>query len=170
MKEYIFNDRIVTYLLLWFSLLVLFGCGAGITVQVNYDKQANFAALRSFSLKATEDASATERRVRQAIQTELLARGYIEQIGGASADFHVTYHAALQKKTIWQREYSARGIPAGIVPITFNEGTIAIRIIDPKTEKVIWTGHAEEAVNNQTQALSEIQPAVKKILARFPPR
>jgi len=152
------------------AVLVLFGCGAGITVQVDYDKQTNFGALRSFSFKEVRNPSRTDRLVQQAIQTELLAKQYNEKTGGESADFHVVYHAALQKKTIWQREYSPTGFPAGVVPITFNEGTVAIQIIDPKTGKAIWTGQAEEAIDNQTQELTEIQPEVKKILARFPPR
>lgn len=169
MTQYCFIERGAACLVL-FSLLTLFGCGAGITVQVDYDKKANFEGLRSFSFKEGNDSSAVERRVQQAIRTELSVKGYNEQTGGGSADFQVASHAALQKKTIWQREFSPRGIPAGVVPITFNEGTIAVQIITPKTGKVIWTGRAEEAVSNQAQALSEIQPEVKKILARFPPR
>lgn len=168
MKEQLFIRQSLRGILL-FAVLALFGCGAGITVQVDYDKQTNFGALRSFSFKEVKTPSRADQLVQQAIQTELLAKRYNET-GTESADFRVVYHAALQKKTIWQREYSPSGAPTGVVPITFNEGTIAIQIIDPKTGKVIWTGQAEQAIDNQTQALSDVQPEVSKILARFPPR
>jgi hypothetical protein len=150
--------------------LMLMRCGAGITVKVDYDKQTNFATLRSFAFEDSTAPSSTERLIKEAVQSELSRKGYLLQSGDRPADFTVAYHAAVQKKTIWQREYSPGGVPTGIVPITFDEGTIAIQMLDPKTGKAIWTGRAEEAVDNQTQALEQVEPEVSKILARFPPR
>lgn len=154
--------------LVLFSIL-LAGCGAGITVKVDYDKQTNFAALRSFAFKDPQEQSKTEQLVRQAVRTELLRKGYRLEGGESPPDFNVAYHAAIQNKTIWQRDYSPGGVPTGIVPVTFAEGTIAIQMFEPKTGKQIWMGQATEAVDNQTQALEQIQPEVNRILARFPP-
>lgn len=153
-----------------FFAILLAGCGAGITVNVDYDRQTNFAALRSFGFKDPAEQSKAEQLVRQAVRTELLRKGYQLQGGDAAPDFNVAYHAAVQNKTIWQRDYSPRGVPTGAVPVTFAEGTIAIQMFDAKTGKQIWMGRAEEAVDNQTQALEQIQPEVNQILARFPPR
>jgi len=152
------------------SVLALLSCGPRITVKVDYDDKTNFAALRSFGFKDSTEPSKTEQLVKQAVQNELLAKGYSLRTKNEPADFQVAYHAAIQKKTIWQRELSPTGVPTGIVPITFDEGTIAIQMLDPKTGKVIWTGQAEEAVDDQNQAVDEIKPEVSKILARFPPR
>lgn len=152
------------------SVLTLLSCGPQITVKVDYDDKTNFAALRSFGFKDSTEPSKTEQVVKQAVQSELLAKGYSLRTENEPADFQVACHAATQKKTIWQHEYSPTGVPTGIVPITFDEGTIAIQIIDPKTGKVIWTGQAEEALDDQSQTVDEIKPEVSKLLARFPPR
>lgn len=163
-----FPARHVRCWLVLFSIL-LAGCGAGITVQVDYDKQTNFAALRSFAFEDAAEQSKTDQLVREAVRTELLRKGYRLEAGESPPDFNVAYHAAVQSKKIWQRDYSPGGVPTGIVPVTFAEGTIAIQMFEPKTGKQIWLGQAAEAVNNQTQALEQIQPEVNRILARFPP-
>jgi len=165
-----FFARGASWGVLFFGAVTLLGCSAGMTVKVDYDDKANFAALRSFGFKDSQDPSKVEQLVKEAVQRQLLSKGYTLHTGPERPDFQVTYHAATQKKTIWQRQYSPRGVPTGVVPITFEEGTIAIQMLDPKTEKVIWTGQVAEAVDNQTQAIDDINPEVNKILTRFPPR
>lgn len=160
----------ISYAVPLLAALTLTQCSGGFTVKVDYDKQANFSALRSFAFKEPQAPSKLERLIREAIQRDLSAKGYLLQAAGQSPDFDVVYHAAVEKKTIWQRQVSPAGVPTGIVPITFDEGTLAIQMLQPVTGKVIWTGQAAEAVDNQAQELEEIQPAVNDILARFPPR
>lgn len=152
---------------LLFTLLL--GRCSPVTVNYQYDKRADFRRLRSFAMKPSADPSAADKILGQAIEQELAAKGY-KPAPADKADMLVAYHAAIQKRTIWQREFSPRGVPRGITPVTFKEGTIAIQFVDPELQHSVWDGHAEEAIDDVSQAREDIGPAVKKLLANFPPR
>ena len=85
------------------TILLLAGCGT--TVNVDYDKQANFQALRTFTLLPTPetktgderlDSPLVDKRIRNAIITNLNARGYREVKD--NPDFAVAYQLGVRQE------------------------------------------------------------------------
>ena len=182
--------------LLYAIPLVIFlsGCST-ISVNWDFDPSADFYRLASYDWMDPDDTSTnhlraydslTHSRVLSAIEDQLFIKGYIKQVGG-TPDFLVAYHAAVEGKldtTVIDTHYgyaapSAWGYqmrPASYREVrayAYEEGTLVIDVIDPKTSQLIWRGSAQAEVNrsaNPTQKEKRVREAVGKILANFPPQ
>lgn len=129
------------------------------------------------------DSSLLDQRVRRAVDAQLAARGYPE-VSADEADFLVTYHAALESKldvdTIyrtygygygWGRGYG----PAEVDTVVrqYEQGTLLLDFVDPKTRKLIWRGSASAEITPDStpeKRQERINEAVARMLERFPPR
>jgi hypothetical protein len=130
--------------------------------------------------------------VRDDIDAELARRGYVHSTDGRP-DFLVAYHATLNKKVSvetldqssgyepnYSFDYGMRVAPhedrqaVGRKYVdTFNEGTLIIDVVNPKTKQLIWRGTAVDEVNlknSPERRQAKIKEAVKKILDQFPPK
>jgi hypothetical protein len=160
---------------------VLSSCSS-IEVTNDYDSSVDFNALKSWSWHAVATVpndpdsvvTLTEARVRSAIESELTGRGYPEVPSGGS--FLVAYHAMIRERIEagadpygygWRHGYMGPNV------MTYEEGTLLIDFIDPKSKSMIWRGTASAVVDpadSTEKREKRIRDAVKKVLAKFPPK
>ncbi len=177
--------------LLLFSLVVLSGC-LTMQVQSDYDPAARFDGLQTYDWVNTDKEPAADprfrdplldKRIRELVEKQLAAQGY-HRVSTGTPDFKVGYHAALEKKLAvstmndyygyragWGWSYGAgtgRVMPESYV-YEYEQGSLIIDIVNPKTRELMWRGSAQAEVNQKKRA-EQLAKAVQRILERFPPK
>ena len=112
-----------------------------------------------------------------AVEKQLAARGY-ERSASGTPDLLIHYHASINQRIDVNRADREHGYcyeddcQAGVVE--YEAGTIVLDIVDTRTNRVIWRGWAQDSVedvlNNQDRMAQKIDEAVRRMLARVPPR
>jgi len=171
-------------------IAALGGCST-MRVTSDTDPSAKFTGYKSYNWmaeapKKTGDPridgnSILASRIRSAVERQLAAKGYEKRSSG-TPDFLVGYHASLEKKTSvrmlneyyrygpgWGRRY--RGPQTYVYD--YDEGTLILDIVDPKTRKLLWRGSPTDVVNptaSEEARQKKINEAVTRILEKFPPK
>lgn len=160
-----------------------------------FDRQANFAELRSFQWLEPEytqegvnvshpvlDSPLLGRRVKQAVVSALEAKGYRQAEAEAEPDFYVTYHTA-QSRQEYRRgggSYMQLGygtfrprfgtsVVVDMWPRTFNEGTLIIDIVEAETGNLVWRGWRDTELTRRNFDEARVNEAVRYVLSAFPP-
>jgi hypothetical protein len=155
---------------------LLAGCST-VYVDSEYDKQTDFARLKSFRWTETApvsvgdprvDDTVLQARVRTAVNRELEAKG-LRRVDSGDADVLMNYHVTLEEKmtganlndkygytpgggwTQGARQGWSWGIgayDAPSVPATYyEEGSVIIDMVDPSTKRLLWRGSARTVVD-----------------------
>jgi len=165
-----------------FSILLV-GC-APISTNFDYDVNWDYDSLKTYQLLTppanSEVNSLSRDRVTNAINSELIARGYDKV--SENPDFLVAYHVGSQHKievSDWGYAYGGRGSYYGyggrrtaVEVYQYQEGSLIIDIVDTETHKLIWRGTARKVLDtNPTpeERTATVNAAVAKILEAFPP-
>ncbi len=116
-----------------------------------------------------------ERRIKNAVQNELEAKGYNRDISG-TPDFVVNFLLSTQDKVDVRSYYTGWGYsPYGGMQAharQWTEGTLIIDVIDMQKGEVAWRGWAQGALaSNPTaeQITRAVNEVTAEILKRFPP-
>ena len=147
----------------------------------DYDKTANFSALKTYALKDGKKVGdpLIDKRIEAAIEAELAAKGLTP--AASAPDLNVTYHVAFDKKqditaySTGGAGYYRWGGGWGTTDVRVNEilmGTLVVDIADAKKNELVWRGIGVKEVDVQAKADKRdknINSAVKKILKNFPP-
>jgi hypothetical protein len=163
--------------------LALLGC-ASANVQSDFDPQADFSGLKTWdwfpksrppTLDPRLDSGLLDARIRQAVETELAARGYKPR-GGPNADFLVSHTVAIQQQVsassindFYGPSYSRA---SRVYVETYEVGTLVIDVLDPRKSQVIWRGSYQARLtpaSNPSQREERVRTAVHAVLERFPP-
>ena len=169
-------------------ILALAGC-ARVSVTTDYDRSANFSGLRTYTWRPGKqqgtgdpriDSTLLDARMRAAVDRVLAAKGYQKAAPEATPDFLVGYHAVVRQKTSIQTintwygyRVGARGGWPETYTHDYDEGTLLIDIIDPKTNQLLWRGTGTAVVDptaSPEKRERRINDAVDQILAKFPPQ
>lgn len=181
---------LIRSLLIMGTILLLAGCGA--MVNVDYDQQANFQALRTFTLIPTPetktgderlDSPLVDNRIREAIIATLSQRGYQEV--NDNPDFAVAYQLGIRKETDSQRTSRTVGVgtyyPHSAIGMTYGypgyvesyeRGILTIDVLNGSDKKLAWRGSSGRRLYNgfsPEQSTKVINAVVKEILDKFPP-
>jgi hypothetical protein len=174
--------------------LMLAGAGcAGRQVTTDYSPAASFSQYKTFALAAPPDTAAEQlldQRVRSAVQTQLDARG-LTLADREKADLYVGYGVVDKTHTTiydydngwgwggarWGWRYHRFGIawPMSVRRQieTYTDGTVVVNLVDAKTKKIVWEGEVDDVLNlpvsNPVRATKEIDAAVGKLFAKYPP-
>jgi hypothetical protein len=154
---------------------------SSISVSDDYDESFDFGALKTWSWHPSVASSGgeqgivtlTDARIRSAIEGELASRGYPQAANGAS--FLVAYHATVAQKVEAGAEpygYGWRSAYMAPTVMTYEEGTLLVDFIDPRSKAMVWRGTASAVVDASDSAEKReerIREAVRKVLERFPP-
>jgi len=180
--------KFLTVLIAVLSAVLVMGCSS-ITVTTDYDHEANFAALKTFTwLSGTKDAVSAnaptslfqnqlvDKRFRTAVKSQLEAKGLTEN--AASPDFYVVYYSATEKKvnvTNYGYGYGPRwGAYGGGVDVQqYTQGTVIIDLVDAKTKELLWrsVGSGALASNPDPSTMEEkINGVVQQMLESYPPK
>ena len=121
-----------------------------------------------------------DQEIQRVLQAEFAARGF-DQSPANEADFLVdasaggtstTWYAfgGILRAESYDSYFSVWAGPGGIItPYTFQDGTLVIDLIDPKSGNLIWHGWSTEPVNRYDDDKDTIRGFVKEVLDRFPP-
>ncbi len=167
-----------TVLFLTLCATVLAQSCSSINVSHDYDPQANFNNLKTFSWlsfpKKAEVNQLVVRRIRDAVTGGLEAKGLRLS---SNPDFLIAMHGATKEKLdIQDWGYSSsRAAYWGQRDITiqqYTEGTLILDFVDAKSKQMIWRGVASGAVDpgaSPEKRTKRINEGVAKLLAKFPP-
>lgn len=170
------------------ALLLLVGC-TSIQVTSDHDPGADFSKLRSYAWAPVHDDGSSDsrvdndlldKRVREAVNRELAARGF-GLVPKGQADFWITYHAGVESKVDVQTLYRSYPYRPGYVAWggysetvvrEFDQGTLILDIVSPRSSQLIWRGTAQAEVHESSSTEKRtrlVNDAVSRMLAKFPP-
>ncbi|MFC1514786.1 DUF4136 domain-containing protein [Candidatus Omnitrophota bacterium] len=175
------------------ALTILSGCST-IRADWDFDPSADFYRLASYGWISAEDAdpgqatvydTLSDSRIVEAIEDALFTKGYIKQPQG-TPDFLIGYFTGVEGKLdlratdrnygyATQSAWAYRVWPPARSPMhthAYDEGTLVIDIVDPRTNGLIWRGSAKAEIEtsaNPQQREQRIRESVNKIMAAFPP-
>ncbi len=108
-----------------------------------------------------------EKRLRGTVDQELIAKGY-RKATEKDADLLIRYVAVQERQHIQKPLVTSRG-PTMLLPEAVDTGALRLQFVDRKSNRVVWQGEASGVVRNPDN-VTEVTPAVKRILAKFPKR
>jgi hypothetical protein len=162
---------------------------SGIQVTTDYDPSADFTRVRSYAWfddksgvqgDRADVTSLLDQRLRRSIDAELQRKG-LSPVGRAEADVLVGYHLGVETKldvntidTGYGYGYGRYrgGISSHTTVTEYQEGTLLIDLIDPKSKQLIWRGSGQSRLRRSStpeQREQRIDEAVAEILKSFPP-
>jgi hypothetical protein len=164
-------------------------CSSTVTVTTDYDRSATFGKYKTYALASANKGQAlspaSEAALREALHTELAARGITEVTSG-KPDLAIVRHVFLrdtvsvQQYTDWGYGYHGgwpyrygyyttwAGAPATYFDVSqYTEGTLILDAVDTHTKKLVFRG-AGTAVVTGTDNASKIREAVQKMVASLP--
>ena len=172
--------RAINAFFVLFFLGFTVSCASVYDVKHDYDKQVNFANLKTYDWMAVPEKAGVDslvvERVKNAVNTELKAKGLM--ITSSNPDFLIAQHLGKKDKvqvTDWGYDYAYYGDywgPGGVSTYEYEEGSLILDFVDAKSKKLIWRGSAKAEVQDiNTPGKSEklINEAVKEILKQYPP-
>jgi Domain of unknown function (DUF4136) len=152
-------------------------------VKVDYDKAANFGAIKTFSLKlgTSWGNQIGEKRVTDEITQALTEKGWTVAPEG-QADAQVVLHGASETKRSLNTFYSGgmggygyRGWGGGMGTATTTEsqytvGTLVVDIFDKTGKNLLWRGIAQDELSDKTDKnVKKLGKASDKLFKDFPP-
>ena len=156
-----------------------------VEVMQDWDGNADFGNYKTFSWVPADPTVSDDAKefgaekneldvdgpMRRAIEKQLEAKGLIKD--AENPDMLVAYHIGARKTTYttnWGLHYWEK--TGWYEQQTLTDGTLAVDLVDAKTERMIWRGMGYGAVNvdpNQDILTRNINRAVEKILDQYPP-
>ena len=159
------------------------GCSS-IHVESTHDPQADFSNLRTYAWTKSSDKGSSNKaygwRIREAVDRDLGAKGFVATIGGP-ADFQMNYSvktrrtsevhdvpASYSQETDWGRTGGGDQYK-----VEHTEDTLVLMALDPGGRKQIWSASVETQFpadlppDKLTKQMNEI---IARMLRDFPPR
>ncbi len=174
--------------------LVLTACASPIRTEHDSDPDADLAKYRSFAWISEDPlmgpspgvsrgeyiSPIDERRIRSAVEANLLAKGYRRAESRSTADLVVSFTIGSQQKVRTSSTpgrsstfYSAYGGGAwyggsSVRTYTYTEGTLALEFYDRDTRHAVWVGWASKRLSKSDDSEETLRRAVALILEEFP--
>ena len=156
------------------------GCAHVYDVNYDYDKNADFANLKTYDwMPISQESNASRRNseyVEEAVDAELQAKGL--GLNSDNPDFLITARLGT-KNTKSERikgpqfsSFNRKAGRKGVEVTDIEVGSLVVDVVDAKSKKIVWRGNAKAVVDDsdspeRTEKL--IKNAVSKILKNFPP-
>ena len=157
------------------------------TVSSHVDRGIDFARYRTYDWGPADALPTGDPRldknpffkdhVEGAVEKQLAARG-LEMSKSGTPDLLIHYHASINQRIdvnrVDRRYGYCYGVDCPSDVIEYEAGTLVLDIVDSRTNRVIWRGWAQDTVervlDNEDAMARQINEAVKRMLARLPPR
>jgi len=161
------------------AVLALAGCTSttsNLPVRTDYSKTTAFSDWKNFRFASDSERSdyqrypRFERMAQQALETELTERGYTRLEEG-SPDFRVAFELIFRGGTKPQAALEDRGAEpkASAYGGSSQRGTLIVKMLDPVTSEILWTGQIAEIKMNVIEPQKELDKAARRLLMEFPP-
>jgi len=169
----------------WMKTMVLAGVALAVAggawaqdVKVDYDKAANFGAIKTFSIKlgTAWGNEISQKRVMDEFTQALTEKGWKLAPEG-QADAEVMVHGASQTKHSLNTYYSGMGGyrwggmgTATTTPYEYTVGTLLVDIFDAKSKSLMWRGIAQDELSDKAEKnIKKLGKASDKMFKDFPP-
>ena len=164
--------------------LILFAGCSQLDVDVDYDESFDFSSQKSFAIvpkKADGANTLYIGRVVAALKQDLEQKGY-KEVTQESADLVFVFHTDITSKSDIYTDYQRVGFGryrygGGMVATTstynYDEGTLIIDALSPKTKNIVWRGTGQTEVTQQKTPEKKreyISSIITQIMAKFPTR
>jgi uncharacterized protein DUF4136 len=154
-------------------------------VKVDFDKGADFTALKTFSMKlgTSWNNQISEKRVMGEVAETLTQKGW-KQVD-ANADALVVVHGATQTKRSVNTFYSGgggwggygyRGWGAGgmgsatTTESEYQVGTLVVDIFNAQSKQLVFRGAAQDEISDKAEKnIKKVEKATEKMFKDFPP-
>ncbi len=161
------------------------GCST-LDVKFNYNPTTDFTGLQTFAwLPVPENAEINKldvERIKNAVNSQLQGKGL--KMSSQAPDFFIAMHLGKEEKVEvieWGYSYAPadsywyKGAwkPGDISIYQYEEGTLILDFVDPKTKEMIWRSVAKAEVRPEKTVEKQekkINKAIRKILENFPPK
>ena len=172
----------------WLKTMMLAGVALAVAggawaqdVKVDYDKSANFGAIKTFSMKlgTSWGNQISEKRVMDEFTQALTEKGW-KLVPDGPADAQVVVHGASQTKRSLNTFYSGMGGyryrgfgGTGTATTTESEytvGTLVVDIFDKTGKNLLWRGVAQDELSDKPEKnIKKLGKASDKMFKDFPP-
>ena len=155
-------------------------------VKTDFDKNANFAAIKTFAVKigTSWNNQISEKRITDEITQTLTEKGW--KVADANPDALVVLHGATEKQKSLNTFYSGMGgyggygwrgwgggMGTGTATTTTSEylvGTLVVDIFDAKTKQLMFRGTASDEISDKPEKnIKKVEKASAKMFKDFPP-
>jgi hypothetical protein len=170
------TTRVSAVLIAAFVLAACTSTTSRLPVRTEYNEETPFHEWKSFRFSSDTKGNdyqrypRFERMAQQALERELTARGYTRLEVG-SPDFRVAFELIFRGGTMPQAAPTGGG--AEPMATTYGgssqKGTLIVRMLDPVTSEIQWTGQISEIKMNAIEPQKELEKAVRRLLGEFPP-
>jgi hypothetical protein len=150
--------------------IALMGC-ASTQVTADWDRTTNFAKYDTYAwmdtprMQAMQQATLFDRRLRDAVEQQLAAKGLRQARTKTSADVLLVYDAGLHGK-IDVRQWGYFGRQLDVTEV--REGTLLIDVVDAHSNSLVWRATARAEIKDADLSSEKIAKAVAKMFEKFP--
>jgi len=163
-------------------MAVAVGCSS-ISVNYDYDSEANFASYQTYAWVEQEQSPTgsdlLDKRIRGAVDTQLAAKGFRQE--STNPDILVVFHVGTQDKidvTDWGYTYQRYGYGGWgggrqVDVYQYTEGTVIVDLIDAGSSQLVWRGSATKTIDSNPspeRMEKNINDAMAQVFKRYPPK
>lgn len=166
-------------------LLLLLTAGCDLKTSVDYDRSADFSAVKTYAWADQENPKISDldhRRIVSAIDAQLAKEG-LTQVE-SNPDVYVTYFADDNEQTVidtthygygfpgdWYWGYGGMGMSTSTSRVrTYTEGTLVVDIYKAKEKELVWRGTVSGTVSENPQKnVKKINKGLAKLFEKYPP-
>jgi hypothetical protein len=175
--------RNVTFFVTALAALAIAGC-ATMTVSSHIERNVNFAEYVTYDWGPPDNLPVGDPRLDNnpfftdylmgAVEKQMAAKGFERALSGG-ADLLIHYHASVnQQLDVYEVDHRYGYCYGNCEPeiVNYEEGTLLIDLVDAKTNKVVWRGWAQDAMNgvidNQDRLEEQVDEGVTRMMLLLP--
>jgi hypothetical protein len=156
-------------LLLSGVLLGLASCST-LSVQTANDPHADLSKYKTYQwARASTPSSILDQTVKSSVEKELASKG-LSPTEGTKPDLLVSYFGSARNEVNYYGS-PAFGYPAypyyGSTYVT-REGSLTLQFLDPKTNRIVWQGTANDAIPDTGATQDQVAVAIRELIERYP--
>ena len=175
--------------LAWGVLVVTLGCSSSITVNYDYEPDADFTQYKTYAWlqqpagvagsaqSAQQRNTLLDQRIKTAVNDQLGKKGLT--LSSDQPDVLMAYYTGVENKldvTDWGYRYGPYyyGYPQRDITVyQYQQGTLVVDMIDSRTKELVWRGSAQATLlENPTPEKTQqrINQAVGRMFQKYPPK
>lgn len=175
--------RTMTFLFTALAALAIAGC-ATMNVSSHIERNVNFTEYLTYDWGPPDNLPVGDPRLdnnpffidylQGAIEKKMAAKGFERAVNGG-ADLLIHYHASVnQKLEVYEVDHRYGYCYGNCEPeiVDYEQGTLVIDLVDAHTNKVVWRGWAQDAMNgvidNQERLEKQVDEGVTKMMMLLP--
>jgi len=155
-------------------------------VSNDFDPETDFAVFKTYDLMPKADVALSadaeaafgerkrilEEEFRNALKREMEAKGFTRDT--SNPDIMIAYYIGVRDE-VFVSNYGMTyaDLTGNYMKESLSDGAVRIDFVDPKKERLVWSGTAFTAVNRdptEDMIRKNVDRAVKKMLDQYPPK